>query len=139
MKKDELIAKNKNDLKTIGERIKTRRKELGLTQTDLAIKTGYAHASSIQKIEAGNRNLPTAQLESIANALFTSSSYLCGNESFPTNIEEKDREFQQNLMQIVRLMDDYEKAVLLDCARSIYRHSTERTRDELFGKPEEHA
>lgn len=130
MKNEELTAKNQNDLKRIGERIRERRKELGLTQTELAIAAGYAHASSIQKIEAGNRNLPTAQLEAIANALFTSSSYLCGNETFPTDITERERTFQQELFQVIRLMDDYEKWMLLDLAKAVYKNSTRRTKEE---------
>jgi len=130
LKQETLIEKNKADLERIGERIRNRRKELGLTQTELAIAAGYAHASSIQKIEAGYRNLPTAQLEAIANALFTSSSYLCGNESFPTNIGEEDARCQQELMQVYRLLDSNERKLLVDMAKAIYKNSTARTREE---------
>ena len=43
---------------TIGDRIKSRREELGLTQDDLALKLGYKSRSSINKIEKDGRNLP---------------------------------------------------------------------------------
>lgn len=39
--------------------IKKRRKALGLTQTDLALKLGYADKSMIAKIESGNIDLAT--------------------------------------------------------------------------------
>ena len=37
---------------TTGERIKQRRKELGMTQAELAKKTGYTDKSSIAVIES---------------------------------------------------------------------------------------
>lgn len=129
MKYEELITKNQADLVTIGERIRKRRKELGLTQLDLAIASGYARSSSIQKIESGSRNLPTAQLESIAKALFVSSSFLCGNETYPTDIEGKERVFQRELLQAFRLLDDYDKSAVIDLAKALYKHSTKRAKD----------
>lgn len=41
-----------------GEMISTRRKELRLTQQELALKCGYANKSSINKIENGSHGIP---------------------------------------------------------------------------------
>jgi len=62
---------------TIGQRIKARREELGLTQEELAKKVGYASRSSINKIEL-SRSLPAKKIELMANALDTSPSFLMG-------------------------------------------------------------
>lgn len=42
---------------TIGERIKQRREELGLTQIELANMIGYSSKTTIAKIEANANNL----------------------------------------------------------------------------------
>lgn len=65
-------------LKGIGERIKTLRESLGLTQGELAEKAGYTSHSSIAKIESGSIDLPQSKIELIANALNTTPAYLMG-------------------------------------------------------------
>ena len=65
-------------LKTIGDRIKIRREELGMTQGDLAQKVGYTSHSSIAKVESGAIDLPQSKIEAIAKALQTSPAYLLG-------------------------------------------------------------
>lgn len=62
---------------TIGQRIKQRREQLGLTQDELAHKVGYASRSSINKIEL-SRDLPLRKVSKMASALDTSPSYLMG-------------------------------------------------------------
>lgn len=62
---------------TIGERIKNRREELGLTQEELAKKCGYKSRSSINKIEL-SRELPLKKVSLMADALDCSPSYLMG-------------------------------------------------------------
>lgn len=65
---------------TIGDRIRTRREELGLTQKELAERLGYKTKSSITKIEAGDNNLPITKVAKIAKALEVTESYLMGWE-----------------------------------------------------------
>lgn len=60
---------------TVGDRIKTRRIELNLSQDELAKKVGYKSRSSIQKIECA-RKLPLDKVELMASALECSISYL---------------------------------------------------------------
>ena len=68
---------------TIGERIKARREELGLTQQELAEKLGYKSKSSINKIELNIQNLTQSKIKSIAIALETTPSYIMGWNDTP--------------------------------------------------------
>lgn len=61
----------------VGERIKQRRLELGLSQDELAKKVGYKSRSSINKIEL-SRDLPLRKVELMAKALDTTPAYLMG-------------------------------------------------------------
>ena len=53
----------------LGQKIKKRREELGLSQEDLAKILGYKHKSSINKIELGAADVPRAKVPSFAKAL----------------------------------------------------------------------
>lgn len=67
----------------IGDRIKKRRIELGLSQDELAAMLGYKSRSSINKIERDGQNLPQPKIVEIARALFVSPSYIMGWEQSP--------------------------------------------------------
>lgn len=58
--------------------IKIRRQQLKMTQTDLALKMGYADKSMIAKIEKGNVDLPQSKILAFANALETTPGELMG-------------------------------------------------------------
>ena len=58
--------------------IKRRRQQLKMTQTDLALKMGYADKSMIAKIEKGNVDLPQSKFLAFANALETTPGELMG-------------------------------------------------------------
>lgn len=62
----------------IGQRIKSRREQLGLSQDELAKKIGYKHKSSINKIETGILSLRQSKIAAIAEALETTPSYIMG-------------------------------------------------------------
>jgi len=63
---------------TIGERIKIRREELDMSQDELAQAIGYKSRSSINKIESDERNLTQSKIKKIADALYTTPSYIMG-------------------------------------------------------------
>lgn len=65
-------------LKAIHKNIKSRRKELKMTQSELAEKLGYADKSMIAKIEAGVVDLPQSRIEAFAVALGTTKDALTG-------------------------------------------------------------
>lgn len=63
---------------TIGDRIKQRRMELGMSQEELAHKLGYKSRSSVNKIELGGQNLTQKKIKKIADALDTTTDYIMG-------------------------------------------------------------
>lgn len=65
----------------IGDRIKKRREELGMSQEELAKKVGYKSRSSVNKIEIDGRGLPQNKIVIFAKALETTPAYLMGWET----------------------------------------------------------
>lgn len=62
----------------IGLRIKKRREELNLTQTELAALMGYKGKSAVCKVETGEDNITSDRVEKFADALKCSIAYLMG-------------------------------------------------------------
>ncbi len=63
---------------TIGERIKNRRRALGISQVSLADKIGVSK-QSLYKYECGIiTNIPSDKIEELASALGTTPAYLMG-------------------------------------------------------------
>lgn len=65
-------------MSTIGKNILARRKELGMTQGDLAAKMGYKSKSTINKIELGINDIQLAKVLKFAEALQTTPAKLMG-------------------------------------------------------------
>lgn len=63
---------------SIGNRIKNKRIEKGMSQDELARLLGYKSRSSINKMENDGRGLPSKKIEAIALALNTTPAYLMG-------------------------------------------------------------
>lgn len=80
---------------TVGERIKLKREQLGLSQTELAIRAKYSDKTAISKLEHAGNNISMKQVERLAKALECSSQYLMGWE------EEKKskKDFAQDLFR----------------------------------------
>lgn len=64
----------------VGQKIKERRELLGMTQDELAEKSGYKSRSSINKIEKGGNDLPQSKVALFAKILQTTPAYLMGWE-----------------------------------------------------------
>lgn len=79
----------------IGERIKARREELGMTQQQLADRLGYKSKASINKIEVGKNGIAQKKIVDFANALQTSIEYLM----------EMDNDSDENSQQSVYYTD----------------------------------
>ena len=90
---------------TIGDRIKSRRIELGYTQEQLATKLGYKTKGSVAKIENGEQSLTPERLYDIAKVLETSPSYLAGWEdaaiTFPVEIKSAENAAEEFKPSIV--------------------------------------
>lgn len=63
------------------QNIKSLRCKLGLSQEELAYKTGYTDRSSIAKIESGKVDLTQSKIAAFAKALGVSPAYLMGWEN----------------------------------------------------------
>ena len=63
-------------MSAIGLMIKKRRKELGLTQEELATRLGYKSKSTINKIESGINDITQAKIIQFAKALETTPAHL---------------------------------------------------------------
>lgn len=68
--------------------IKNRRKELHMTQTELAHKVGYNGKSSIASVESGKVNLPQSKILQFAKALDVTPQELMGWTSDDPGINE---------------------------------------------------
>lgn len=75
----------------IGNRIKSKREELGLSQEELKNKTGYSNRSMIARIERGDINITSSKIEAIAKALDTTPAYIMGWEEAESEGERMAR------------------------------------------------
>lgn len=79
---------------TIGNRIKQKRKEKKITQTQLANALNKS-LSSIQKYESGEVEIPYSVINDIAKALATTSSYILGYD-LDKELEDLHKNFIEN-------------------------------------------
>lgn len=103
---------------TIGERIKQRRIELGLTQTELAHKMGITSKTTICKAETTDFNPTTDRVREFAKALDCTPSYLMGWEESPAASAgtiaakvAKDKELQELVSDYMALPKEKQEAV----------------------------
>ena len=68
---------------TIGERIKQRRIDLGLTQEELALRLGNKTRASVCTVERDKEDLTTDRVEKYATALECSPAFLLGYSNNP--------------------------------------------------------
>lgn len=95
----------------LGKEIKTRRRELNISQAQLAEKADIS-VTYISKIECGHKNISAYILSKIMNALnadcINSNNFLCTNESLYEAINEiitKLNSVQaENMLKILQLL-----------------------------------
>lgn len=87
-------------MSTIGNRIRNRREELGLSQDELGKRLGYKSRSSINKIELDQRNLTQSKIKAIADALETTPFYIMGWDEPDQKFDEEKLKFFDNLFPI---------------------------------------
>lgn len=75
---------------TIGQRIKARRLELGLTQEDLAKRLGNKSRASVCTVEKDKEDLTTTRIRQYAEALSCTPAYLMGWEGGVSEAEFDD-------------------------------------------------
>ena len=85
---------------TLGEKVKLKREELGLSQEELAEKMNYKSKTSIHKIEVGITDLPLSKVKELAAVLKTTPAYLMGWED------------KISILDSIALLSDYELEAL---------------------------
>ena len=131
------------DSKILGERIKSRRKELRMSQEELGNRIGFTK-SSISRIEHGDRAVSFENINKIASVLEVDQKWLLGwtdevqfsrdqlahhvlnvLENMQVDITKKDPQLAR-LMEYINLMNDLQKQELINYAEFI---STQTKKD----------
>jgi len=103
----------------IGDRIKERREQLGITQQQLAERLGYKSKSTINKIEMGINGISQKKIVDFAKALQTTIEYLMEMDS--NSVEEIEHpEYYANPETAAiakQIYDDHNLHALFDAAR----------------------
>ena len=105
--------------------IRIKRKELGMSQEELAKKVGYTSRSTIARIEKGEIDIPQSKIKAFAKALNTTPGELMGNDGLDWSEADialelsedpellvvverasKDNNFRERLLGIVKLMEN---------------------------------
>lgn len=90
---------------TIGERIREKRIESGLTQEELSKKLGYKSRSSVNKMESA-RALPLKKVEMMSEVLGCSKSYLMGWEDQDVVCKVENNDVKMDIELLHGLNDD---------------------------------
>lgn len=103
----------------IGIKIMARRKELNMTQEELAKKMGYKSKSTINKIENGTNDIPQSKIVKFAEVLDTSIAYLMGWEEklekkSDEHVEESANRLADLFLRIEIKEDDTDLMVMLE-------------------------
>lgn len=105
---------------TVGERIRQRRKELGLSQTELAKRGGYTSKSDISKMENAGDEIGMNRVERIAEVLGVTPAYLLGWEmpkpsasamDIARAFEEADQETKEMVKRLLSYKSLLEKVM----------------------------
>lgn len=99
----------------VGERIKARREELGLSQGDLAKRMGISR-QAVSKAELHGGDITQKKIEKFADALHISADFLLYGETHfivetPKTSEELTREMKKRVdkyAQMIEIMEKFE-------------------------------
>ena len=105
-------------MSTVGDRILQRRKELDLTQEELARRMGYKSKSTINKIEMGINDIPQSKIMKFAEVLATTPSFLMGwDEEDDSPEEPKLTEGEKILIDLFRRVPEDKQELVLQMIR----------------------
>lgn len=108
-------------MSTIGNNISRIRRDLGLTQEDLAKKMGYKSKSTINKIELGINDIPQSKIVQFAQVLGTTPAELMGwnEEDKRDSPSEADlSEGEQMLLDLFRRVPEDKQELVLQMIRA---------------------
>lgn len=116
--------------------IKKRRLELGMTQTELAEKTGYSDKSAIAKIEKGLVDLSQTKIMTFAKVLGVSPMELMGwDDEHP---DEKSYYIDKDARELAEFLhENPDYRVLFDASRNVKKEDIQFVKemiDRMTGK-----
>ena len=122
-----------------GQRIKLRRKELGMTQKQLAEKIGR-HFSIINKIETGETSITLEYAVTFARALDCSLDYLIGENYRPTKQDDPFAPLplmQKRIMHELNQLSWKDQREVLNYVRYMaYKRNSQKKDGELYADDE---
>lgn len=102
-------------MSTVGDNILLMRKELGLTQEELAKRMGYKSKSTINKIELGINDIPQSKIVQFAEVLGTTPARLMGWDEEKNSPEEpKLTERERMVLELFRKIPEDRQAEALE-------------------------
>lgn len=105
----------------LGQLIKQRRKELGLSQTELAEKVGVTCKATVSKVELGDDNLTINTLKRYAEALDVTLDYFFTNTNriprAKSPLELEEDELKRNF----DWLSPENRKLILDLSRALIR------------------
>lgn len=101
---------------TIGKRIKAKRKEAGLTQTELALRMGYTSKSAISSVENDKENLTAERIDAFAAALHCNPIDLYVGSDSPALA---DYDPEPELLGMWRKLSDHQKELVLKIMKEL--------------------
>lgn len=105
-------------MSTVGDNILNRRRELGLTQEELAKRMGYKSKSTINKIEMGINDIPQSKIAKFAEVLNTTPAHLMGWDEEDNSPEEPQlTEGEKILIDLFRRVPEDKQQMLLSLIR----------------------
>ena len=106
------IGKGDDSMLELYKNIKEKRKELGISQDELAKRVGYSGKSMISKIEKGEVDLSTTMIKKFSKALDTAPSELLGDPIYEndTTMIEKQADSSRTA-KALELYSQYESSI----------------------------
>ena len=99
---------------TVGQRIREKRIELGLTQEELATKMGYSGKTSVSAAEKCGDNITTTKVSKFADALGVSFKYLMfGEDDSVTNAVKQiqtEKYDPKMIERAIRFLEAYDRS-----------------------------
>lgn len=107
-------------MSTVGENILLMRKQLGLTQEELAKRMGYKSKSTINKIELGINDIPQSKIVQFAEVLGTTPAHLMGWKDDVKNPPEEPKlsEGEKMLLNLFRQVPEEQQQLVLGMIRA---------------------
>ena len=109
-------------MSTIGDNILQKRKELGMTQEELAKRLGYKSKSTINKIEMGINDVPQSKIVKFAEVLCTTPAHLMGWKEENKKINSPDAieltEGEMILLELFRQIPEDAQKMYLEVLRA---------------------